>query len=32
LVVTDNDGDPAGIITRNTFLIHSNKSKKDPQA
>jgi len=28
LVVTDNDGDPAGIITRNTFLIHSNNFKK----
>jgi len=28
LVVTDNDGDPTGIITRNTFLIHSNNFKK----
>ena len=28
LVVTDNDGDPAGIITRNTFLTHTNNFKK----
>lgn len=28
LVVTDNDGDPAGIITRNTFLNHTNNFKK----
>ena len=28
LVVTDNDGNPVGIITRNTFLRHSNNFKK----
>ena len=28
LIVTDNDGNPVGIITRNNFLIHSNKFKK----
>ncbi len=28
LVVTDNDGNPVGIITRNTFLNHSNSFKK----
>jgi len=28
LVVTDNDGDPAGIITRNTFLRHTANFKK----
>jgi len=28
LVVTDNNGNPAGIITRNTFLRHANNFKK----
>jgi predicted transcriptional regulator len=28
LVVTDNDGNPIGTITRNTFLRHSNNFKK----
>ena len=28
LVVTDNDGNPIGMITRNTFLRHSNNFKK----
>ncbi len=28
LVVTDNDGNPVGIITRNTFFIHSHNFKK----
>jgi len=28
LVVTDNDGNPVGIITRNTFLRHTNDFKK----
>ncbi len=28
LIVTDNDGNPVGMITRNNFLIHSNNFPK----